>query len=38
MGYKNLVANYKSLLLMQLLGKGLKGMAIVTALLGIQSI
>ena len=37
MGYKNLVANYKSLLLMQLLGKGLKGMAIVTALLGIHS-
>jgi len=34
---KNVAANYKLLLLMQLLGKGLKGMAIITALLGIHS-
>jgi len=34
---KNFVANYKLLLLMQLLGKGMTGMAIVTALLGIRA-
>jgi len=34
---KNFVSNYKLLLLMQLLGKGMTGMAIVTALLGIRA-
>ncbi len=34
---KNCVINYKLLVLMQLLGKGLKSIAIITALLGIHA-
>jgi len=34
---KNFIINYKLLLLMQLLGKGLKSIAIITALLGIHA-
>jgi len=34
---KNFVINYKLLVLMQLLGKGLKSIAIITALLGIHA-
>jgi len=34
---KNFVLNYKLLILMQMLGKGLKSIAIITALLGLRT-